>query len=110
MVVDACLPKGFNETFVSPEDGREYLIVPADDGADFDACDKQVCAMFCFVPHLVCERLCMVYIRPFDFRASTCSRCACISCVIVRKKDWFFVDGNDLFCIRPTLPPAIHPG
>lgn len=42
MVVDACLPKGFNETFVSPEDGKEYLIVPADDGADFDACDKQV--------------------------------------------------------------------
>lgn len=43
MVVDACLPKGFNETFVSPEDGNEYLIVPADDGADFDACDQQVC-------------------------------------------------------------------
>lgn len=42
VVVDACLPKGFNETFVSPEDGKEYLIVPADDGADFDACDQQV--------------------------------------------------------------------
>ncbi|CAM9586993.1 unnamed protein product [Ectocarpus sp. 6 AP-2014] len=40
-VVDACLPKGFNESFVSPEDGKEYLIVPADGGADFDACDRQ---------------------------------------------------------------------
>lgn len=42
VVVDACMPKGFNETLVSPADGKEYLVVPADDGADFDACDKQV--------------------------------------------------------------------
>lgn len=41
-VVDACLPKGFNASFVSPEDGKEYLIVPAVGGADFDACDGQV--------------------------------------------------------------------
>lgn len=41
-VVDTCLPKGFNESFVSPEDGKEYLIVPAVGGADFDACDRQV--------------------------------------------------------------------
>ncbi|CAM9393849.1 unnamed protein product [Ectocarpus sp. 13 AM-2016] len=40
-VVDACLPKGFNESFVSPDDGKEYLIVPADEGADLDACDRQ---------------------------------------------------------------------
>ncbi|CAB1099538.1 unnamed protein product [Ectocarpus sp. CCAP 1310/34] len=40
-VVDACLPKGFNESFASPEDGKEYLIVPADGGADFDACNRQ---------------------------------------------------------------------
>ncbi|CAM9215479.1 unnamed protein product [Hapterophycus canaliculatus] len=41
IVVDACLPEGFNESFVSPEDGKEYLIVPAEGGADFDQCDKQ---------------------------------------------------------------------
>lgn len=46
VVVDACLPKGFNESFVSPEDGKEYLIVPAEGGADFDECDKQVGAAF----------------------------------------------------------------
>lgn len=45
MVVDACLPRGFNETFLSPRDGKEYLIVPADSGADFDACDKQESAL-----------------------------------------------------------------
>lgn len=55
MVVDACLPKGFNETFVSPEDGKEYLIVPADDGADFHACDQQVRSMYYSAP--VCARL-----------------------------------------------------
>ena len=42
VVVDACMPKGFNETLVSPEDGKEYLVVSATDGADFDACGKQV--------------------------------------------------------------------
>ena len=36
------MPKGFNETLVSPEDGKEYLVVPSDGGADFDACGKQV--------------------------------------------------------------------
>lgn len=42
VVVDACMPKGFNETLVSPEDGKEYLVVPAGDGSDFDSCGKQV--------------------------------------------------------------------
>lgn len=41
-VVDNCLPLGFNETFVSALDGAEYLIVPAPDGSDMDACRAQV--------------------------------------------------------------------
>lgn len=49
MVVDDCLPTGFNETFVSPKDGKEFVMVPAEGGADFDACDKQVSCIHCIV-------------------------------------------------------------